>query len=667
MLVKLESTVHLDGFVKKARYLRIPATAVTDRIASLRIYSADDLDFLRDFSVEGVELLLPKRPLLDLSLSDIHADLLHDGEGINAPYDGEGVIIGVYDTGIDEEHPAFYRDYKTRILYYWDQDKGDDPPKGFDYGTEYDSEDITEKRVKAIDIIGHGTHVTSITGGFDYEYMGVAPKANFIIVRAYLFEQLVDANKYMVEKAKELGKPIVINMSLGGHGGSHDGATLEEEALDALSGEGAIIVAAAGNEGYDYIHLGYEAKEERQKTYLNLSSGSFSEGGSLLNFWADGDAELDIEFVIEREGSVVASSGVFHIGASLDFPRDDLMGEFGDVNVYAGYGANNNKRNLFFELIPSTNPNTFSDNADGYRWAMSVSGSGGFNAWMTTTDFFGSTPSFSPEEGEGIVPGDNRLSVGTPASASRVIAVGAYVTRTEWTTRKGVRVVDTSSGEVGDIAAFSSRGPSADPARTGLKPEIAAPGSQIIAAFSSDSGEFQENTRIDRNHIVMEGTSMASPHIAGVVALMLQANPRLTPEGVKEIFRLTARRDEFTGEDANEVWGYGKVDAFGAVRSALGLGACSEAVKCAEGYECAGSFCVGDEGAGCIDDLNCGGELLCVEKICAMSAGKGEEEEGEDGGKSGGGEIGAGESDGGGEANSDAEESGCSCRIRISS
>jgi subtilisin family serine protease len=55
---------------------------------------------------------------------------------------------------------------------------------------------------------------------------------------------------------------------------------------------------------------------------------------------------------------------------------------------------------------------------------------------------------------------------------------------------------------------------------------------------------------------------MASPHVAGIVALYLQANEWLTPAEIRQLWRLTARKDQFTTNDSNGNSGYGKIDAF---------------------------------------------------------------------------------------------------------
>jgi hypothetical protein len=131
---------------------------------------------------------------------------------------------------------------------------------------------------------------------------------------------------------------------------------------------------------------------------------------------------------------------------------------------------------------------------------------------------------------------------------------------------------------LGDIKASSSRGPTEDGRQ---KPDIAAPGTMIISSITHDapicSGDQQDNCldpmmiTPDGNNYVESGTSMSAPHVAGVIALMLQVNPRLDPNTVDSILRRTARHDQFTGSaNWTPSFGAGKIDALAAVQAVLG-------------------------------------------------------------------------------------------------
>ncbi len=132
-------------------------------------------------------------------------------------------------------------------------------------------------------------------------------------------------------------------------------------------------------------------------------------------------------------------------------------------------------------------------------------------------------------------------TIGSPGCAREVITVGA---------------VD----HLDKIAVFSSRGPTLDGR---VKPDIVAPGVLITAAKSGGS------------YTIMSGTSMSTPMVSGVVALILSKNPGLSPEQIKNVLKETAKD---LGEDKN-IQGAGRVDAYLSFTKASGLEPQSEEEK----------------------------------------------------------------------------------------
>jgi hypothetical protein len=228
-----------------------------------------------------VEVSHPKqyRPLLDYSLPEIRANAVHNG---NPARKGSGVVIGVIDSGIDWRHGDFIAaDGQTsRIVGIWDQlltpragettgvgglgvvyDQGQ-LNKGvqgtlrlrtFDTGIVKDKEDERSK--------GHGTHVAGIAAGDGSmatccrgpnTYVGVAPLASIIMVRSNFSENnLISAIDFILNHPAAAGKPVVINMSLGGTIGPHDGTEKVELHINSrvTAQAGRAIVIAAGNSG----------------------------------------------------------------------------------------------------------------------------------------------------------------------------------------------------------------------------------------------------------------------------------------------------------------------------------------------------------------------------------------------------------------------------------
>jgi subtilisin family serine protease len=168
--------------------------------------------------------------------------------------------------------------------------------------------------------------------------------------------------------------------------------------------------------------------------------------------------------------------------------------------------------------------------------------------------------------GSGTVAGDNLNGVSEPSCSDDVISVAAYASQYQ------TSGISTAGGA---IASFSSYGPRYDGV---MKPDISAPGVSVISSMSSfTDAAFTSIGSIDFNgrtyHFAkLSGTSMASPMVAGVSALILDANPYLTARQVKEIIMQTARQDNFTGvipTGGSNRWGAGKINAYAAVQLAL--------------------------------------------------------------------------------------------------
>jgi hypothetical protein len=182
------------------------------------------------------------------------------------------------------------------------------------------------------------------------------------------------------------------------------------------------------------------------------------------------------------------------------------------------------------------------------------------------------------------MPGDSTKTIGSPGTATKVITVGAFTTKLQWTDVNGAQRNGASwcgsafPNLLGDIACFSSRGPTRDGR---MKPDITAPGHRIASDLSVDSiPNHDVSDQMQGGKLLMEsGTSQATPHITGIVALMLQSSPGLTYATALQALQSTATKDSFTGTGANNTWGSGKVNALEAVKSVTtggGPGTCVE-------------------------------------------------------------------------------------------
>ncbi len=514
---------------------------VTLRLPFSNIWSLSHVDFVNRID-DGIA-----KPLLDVSVPSIDANLVwetvKDAQG--KPTDGSGVIIGIVDTGIDWKHPDFkFENGSSKVLLLWDQTEKGTAPSSYSYGTEWTQSQIEAGVCTEKDTYGHGTHVAGIAAGTGAasgrKYVGVAPGSSLILVKSgrlgkkgwnFRFSEVLDGVAYIWRKAIALGRRAVISLSLGSHAGGHDGTSAIETGLDRLSSEGAIIIVAAGNSGDSKIH----------------AEGRFREGESIdVRFKADTN---ETEFYIE---TWFLRSDVF--GVSLTTPGGRKVQGPAQVSTSEGRVTiledSTEKGKMW--VVSFTSPEILP--LDGWTITLtgkSITGEGAWDLWV------GSYGELATGSGYEIT---SRKTVAVPGTARDVIAVGAYVTKMRWTNKSGEQRRYATSEKEGDVAVFSSIGPTRDGR---LKPEICAPGKGIVAPRSSDAPVGASDP--DDLYAIKAGTSMAAPHIAGVMALVLQHNPYLGPSEAKTILQSTGRQDERTGAIdsalGSMVWGYGKADA----------------------------------------------------------------------------------------------------------
>ncbi|MDF1563985.1 MAG: S8 family serine peptidase [Deltaproteobacteria bacterium] len=548
------------------------ATHLSREIHAVRLPAAALAAFGALPSLSRAEASLPRRPLLDTSVPLIGADRVQTGEGLNLPLTGKGVILGLVDTGLDYRHPAFDdAEGNPRVLALWDQTTSGTPPPGFSEGHLCDAASIADESCPAAsDLVGHGTHVAATAGGRDHDYGGVAPDVRFVVAKSLSFTLLAESARWIFDQADALGEPCVINMSLGGHYGPHDGTRLEEQVLDDISGPGHVLAIAAGNEGLSNLHFGATLGADPVRTVLYVEPGFGSDGGFIDLWFEDDGATLDLA-LRDRDDSVLAETGPRGATAPGTLVlRDGSGAAYGQVQIaWEGPDPDNGKYRANVVLVPSTSPDTTAGNPAGTFWVLSLTGTGGVHAWIASNAMLGGGAAFGNREGGDFLPGDSRTTVAMPGTAARAITVGALTSRKAWTDRDG-RPFEEAALIVGDLAAFSSVGPTGDPSRTGLKPEITAPGEYIAAPFGRNALIMDRSMMLEEDVVAMRGTSMATPHVAGVVALLLEADPTLDPEAIETILTETATADGFTGEVPNDDWGHGKIDAWAAAARLVG-------------------------------------------------------------------------------------------------
>jgi len=506
--------------------------------------------------ISQIESSHPLRIQLDRSVPDIGADLVwHDiKDGMGRNVTGAGVVIGFVDTGIDLSHRDFkFPNGTSKILYVWDQTMSGNAPSGFNYGNECTSTEITAGLCTEFDSFGHGTHVAGIaasTGLATGNYTGVAPGASIIFVKSgqqlcngssWNFDnaQILDGVNYIITKSKQLGMRAVISLSLGGNIGGHDGTDPLEQGLDAFVRNGTPIVVAAGNEA--------ESAEHIIGTLTQSSNITFQVEAATTT------TDLQIGVWYSLKDSVYATLTTPD-GRTYETPSSgDASSYAAEVgNITATSSSSKLANEAYFEIN-----STASLPESGWYVTLNakhVNSNGQWNAWVDAQSCSYPPATFIPGLGYKI---DANDTIDIPGTAQDVITVGAYASKNTW---EGLdhQIYGSSDIVVGQIASFSSLGPTRDGR---IKPDIVAPGLYIASARSSMIPVSNSDPDID--HRVLAGTSMATPHVAGVIALVLQYSPTLQPPEIIQILKNGAQLDSFTGllPSGSPIWGFGKLDA----------------------------------------------------------------------------------------------------------
>ena len=534
-------------------------------------------------------------PLNDVMLSNNNIIPVHQGiDPLNEEYTGEDIIVGVIDSGIELAHPDFLDDDgKTRVLYLWDHKFEDDPnkiPPEYGYGNVWTQEDINEglsTHVDQIEFFGHGSVVTGVAtgdGSAVNNYKGVAPDSEMIIVssdfdREDWLASIVDAVDFIYNKASEMGKPCVINASLGDYYGSHDGLDAYALAIDELiaSETGRAFVCAAGNSGaLPPYHLKYEVTPDTSFTWFKYNANSALGYGSVFfELWADtvdfGNVYYGIGADKVNPGySNRGKTGFYNVQDNIDVViTDSIKNMNGDILGIVDFWAT--IRGAQYQLqVHLQEPDS-----SQYNFRFSTTGEGTFDVWSTGT--FGTsfmvlenelpTASDFPDIVHYKLPDDKQQIVSSFACSDKTLTVGNYVNRESYVDYNNEVVI--TGYEQGEISPTSSQGPTRDGK---LKPDITATG-----AFTLSSGSFEMLNWLINNepfkvapggfHNRNGGTSMASPVIAGLGALFFEQCPRANYETFIEAVHGSGTEDGYSGQVPNDRWGNGKVDGFAAISS----------------------------------------------------------------------------------------------------
>lgn len=557
----------------------------------------------------GKPVVLNDTMKINMNVNPIHQGL----QPLPDAYDGTGVLIGIIDAGIELNHPDFLDSLgRTRVVSLWDQtidtsNQFYDPlrtPLPFGYGQVWDSSDINggyHHHAEQSNFYGHGSHVAGIAAGDGSAdsipvFKGMAPKANLIIVSSDFnasdwLQTVADAVLYIFNKADEMGKPCVINISAGTYSGSHDGKDLPALFINSLvtAKSGRAVICAAGNAGQmPLFHLRTSIASNSKFTWFKKNNsfivpGYAPNGGVYFELFSDTNDfnNVSFSFGADKTNPAYESRGtsttynvknLFNGNYNLDgngIFSDTLKNSFGQSISKIYFAADKINNGETYALYVLLNPDSAL-----YNYRFTTSGTGKFDVWSAewldgSNMLFDSLPSFSdfPDIVNYAMPDNQQSIVSSFTCAPDVITVGNYTNRFSYISYFGNEIFSGLPG--GTLFPTSSKGPSRD-GRT--KPDIAAPGAPVLSAGTLGNLIALKNSNNNQlsqggMHREFSGTSMSSPAVAGLAALYFQKCPNANFSDLYNDLTQNARTDTSTGVVPNNSWGYGKADAFETLKA----------------------------------------------------------------------------------------------------
>ncbi len=466
---------------------------------------------------------------------------------------GQGVLIGVVDTGIDYQHEAFLgRDGTSKIISIWDQtiNDGAAPPNGFSYGTEYTKAQIDEALrsddplsiVPSTDLDGHGTMVAGIIAGtpnVSESFSGIVPDSQIVVTKlkpakiankeilsisadrlCYQENDIMFGVSYCLSVAQSLNRPLVVCIAMGSSQGGHDGYGALSRYLGyitRLPSTGAVM--SAGNEGNTKRHFFGTTRPANETTEFEVKVGS-QDKEFFMEIWQQVPYRLSLD-IRSPTGEYIAP-----IYPTLE-ECIEINFIFEPTILYIN--------NMIFDIQSGDQLILvrFSNAQEGI-WRIGVRNientQSDFNVWLPSGNLISEETYFLNSNPD--------ITITSPGNASDPATITAYDPTTE------------------GIATFSSRGFTRI---GGIKPDLAAPGVNLTSPTLNNS------------YGSVSGTGAAAAHTAGIMAMVLEwgsVEQNYIPINgfiVKELLIRGAKRYP-TMTYPNNIWGYGKIDVYGLFR-----------------------------------------------------------------------------------------------------
>lgn len=525
-----------------------------------------------------IDLGFEMKQYMNMVRPELNIDNIHRGIDLPQGYDGSGVVVGIIDNGFGYNHPTYLDTTGNvlRIKRVWHQlDSTGTAPSSLGYGSEY----TTPAEILSLGTdyaeTGHGCHVAGIAAGcgapngHGANYRGIAPGADIVLVSyAMTSTYLLDAIRYIHEYARSVHKPCVINMSFGNQMGPHDGQSVIDIAVKNYveSVDSLVLVCSAGNSGNQMNHLHHQFTDTdtaittffRAYTIDNYYRGATLWGNAgdvfrvRLSEYSYDNAVVFVQNLIEVESTADTT-----FTTQLVLSNDTVIDC--EITVVTSDPFNNKTEVIVILSKTGRVPS-------GSQIALNISStSADIHAWSNEEFFHLWKQQFKH--------GDNEYCIGGACgNTDAVISVGSYVTRSTSDMRIGGGIATYNPG---DLAGSSSHGPTIDGR---VKPDICAPGTTFSSYVSNETTYNNDQTEWNGHtwkYTMLEGSSMSSPAVAGVIALWMQRFPSLNVNTARELLHNTARTDNHTGEipaGGSNSWGWGKVNAWGGFTDIMGIG-----------------------------------------------------------------------------------------------
>ena len=559
-------------------------------IASIPIRNLSALSLCK--SVSRIEANRGNSVTMDTTLLVLGANKVHEGvPPLPQAFTGQGVVVGVQDIGFDLTHPNFYDATTThyRIARMWDMLSTDTIGSPFYVGADYTTEEALLQYAHSRDgfIRTHGTHTLGCAAGSGYNspYRGVAPGSEICLVSNAVSDDiaLIDSAdydkytyatdalgfKYMFDYADAVGKPCVVSFSEGSSMDFRGDDQLYYEILDSLTrAPGHIMVASAGNDGQRISHF-------RKPAHTPSASAQLLTSAPAITFSVKGRGDFSMLFHLTGGEEQVADYPLSP-QALLQLP-DSLLSDTLSVGGVPYY------------VTATCYPSCFDEADMVVEAVLQTEGGLGVNR-LVTMDLLGEEDVDFYRGSGYVIPieptvGDNAYCIHSPSSAPSVISVGATGYRTGFVNYQG-EYREYDQGTSGERSSYSSVGPTYDER---IKPDVMAPGTNVISSYSSYYLEAKPDARDigsdvehfdfrDRTYAwnANSGTSMSTPIVAGAIALWLEANPTLTTQDVMGIIERTSRHYDTSLTYPNNLYGYGEIDIYAGLLDVLGISGIKE-------------------------------------------------------------------------------------------